>query len=177
MGFDGFPTLGVLKRTCTQLTDMKARRTLYLTHVKSQLRYATEVWSPVNNTQLSKQVERVRRRATRWIMMSGRGELSYKERLLALDLLPLTFDKGLRTCVVFLYKALFGYVNVVVSNCASFVSQGRTRLSITPQRTFYKVKFVEQALFNLRTIIVSSNCGTLYVKMYVWTLCLVQVFS
>ena len=28
--------LGVLKRTCTQLTDMKARRTLY---VKSQLGY------------------------------------------------------------------------------------------------------------------------------------------
>ena len=41
--------LGVLKRTCTQLTDMKA--TLYLTHVKSQLCYATEVCgSPVNNT-------------------------------------------------------------------------------------------------------------------------------
>jgi hypothetical protein len=52
--------LGVLKRTCTQLTDMKARRTLYLTHVKSQLCYATEVWSPVNDIQLSKRIERVR---------------------------------------------------------------------------------------------------------------------
>ena len=60
--------LRVLKRTCTQLTDMKARRTLYLTHVKSQLRYATEVCSPVKNIQLSKRVERVQRRATRWII-------------------------------------------------------------------------------------------------------------
>jgi hypothetical protein len=34
--------LGVLKRTCTQLTDIKARRTLYLAHVKSQLCYATQ---------------------------------------------------------------------------------------------------------------------------------------
>ena len=122
--------LGVLKRTCTQLTDMKARRTLYLTHVKSQLCYATEVWSPVNNIQLSKRIERVQRRATRWIMMSRRGELNYKERLLALDLLPLTFDREVKD-LVYLYKALFGYVNVDVSNCVSFVSHGRTRLSNT----------------------------------------------
>ena len=33
--------------------------------------------------------------------------------------------------LVFLYKALFGYVNVDVSNCVSFVSHGRTRLSNT----------------------------------------------
>jgi hypothetical protein len=39
--------LGVLRRTCTKLMDMEARRTLYLSLVKSQLCYATEVWSPV----------------------------------------------------------------------------------------------------------------------------------
>jgi hypothetical protein len=77
-------------------------------------RNATEVWSPVNNIQLSKRTERVQRRATRLIMMSRRGELSYKERLLALDLLPLTFDREVKD-FVFLYKALFGYVNVDVS--------------------------------------------------------------
>ena len=83
-----------------------------------------------NNIQLSKRIERVQRRATRWIMMSRRGELSYKERLLALDLLPLTFDREVKD-LVYLYKALFGYVNVDVSNCVSFVSHGRTRLSNT----------------------------------------------
>jgi hypothetical protein len=102
---------------------MKARRTLYLTHVKSQLCYATEVWSLVNNIQLAKRVERVQRRATRWIMMSRRGELNYKERLLALDLLPLTFDREVKD-LVYLYKALFGYVNVDVSITVS-------RLSVT----------------------------------------------
>ena len=80
--------LGVLKRTSTLLTNIKTRPTLYLSLVKSQLCYASEVWSPVNNIQLSKRVESVQRRATRWILMS-RGELSYKERLLALNLLPL----------------------------------------------------------------------------------------
>jgi hypothetical protein len=48
-------------------------------------------------------------------MMSRRGELSYKERLLALDILPLTFDREVKD-LVYLYKALFGYVNVDVSN-------------------------------------------------------------
>ena len=120
--------LGVLKRTCCQLTDMKTRRTLYLSLVKSQLSFATEVWSPVNSVQISKRVERVQRRATRWIMMSKRGELSYKERLSALNLLPLSYDREIKD-LVFLYKALFGYVNVDVSNFVSFVCHGRTRLS------------------------------------------------
>ena len=57
--------LGVLKRTSTHLTNIKTRCTLYLSLVKSQLCYASEVWSPVNNIQLSKRVESVQRRATR----------------------------------------------------------------------------------------------------------------
>ena len=127
--------LGVLKRTrtqlhSTQLKHIKTRRTLYLSLVKSQLCYVTEVWSPVNNVQLSKRIERAQCRATGWIMMSRRGELSYKDRLLALDLLPLTFDRKVKD-VVILYKALFGYVNVDVCKNISFVSHGRTRLSNT----------------------------------------------
>ena len=38
--------LGLLRRTCPILTDVKVRRSLYLTLVKSQMSYATEVWSP-----------------------------------------------------------------------------------------------------------------------------------
>jgi hypothetical protein len=59
-----------------------------------------------------------------------RSKLSYKERLSALDLLPLTFDREVKD-LVFLYKALFGYVNVDISNYVSFVSHGRTWLCNT----------------------------------------------
>ena len=111
-----------------QSGEVKIRRTLYLSLVKSQLSFATEVWSPINSVKISKRVERVQRRATRWIMMSKRGELSYKERLSALNLLPLSYDREIKD-LVFLYKALFGYVNVDVSNFVSFVCHGRTRLS------------------------------------------------
>jgi hypothetical protein len=110
-------------------------------------------------------------------MMSRRGEMSYKlriERLLALeDLLLLTFDREVKD-LVFLYKALFGYVNVDVSNCVSFVSHGRTRLSNT-SKYILQSQICRASTFRSSYYNVSSNCGTLYVKMYVWRLCLVLV--
>ena len=61
--------------------------------------YATEVWSPRDST-LKEKVERVQRRATRWILQIKQGELSYIERLIHLDLLPLTYDREVEDLVV-----------------------------------------------------------------------------
>ncbi|CAB4031032.1 Hypothetical predicted protein [Paramuricea clavata] len=122
--------LGILKRTCTSITDMNTRRTLYLSLVKSQLLYASEVWSPLNNVQLSRQVEKVQRRATKWILMNR--EMPYKERLSSLNLLPLSYDREMKD-LTFFYKALFGFTNVNLSNYVSFVSHGRTRLSLSSE--------------------------------------------
>jgi hypothetical protein len=72
--------LGILKITCPLIRDTKVRRTLYLTLVKSKLSYATEVWSPAN-VKLQVALERVQRRATRWILKSQVGEMSYEDRL------------------------------------------------------------------------------------------------
>ena len=69
--------LGVLKRTCYSLTDINIRRTLYLSLVKSKLSYATQVWSPTHNRQLSERIERVQRRATKWILRTGTCEMPY----------------------------------------------------------------------------------------------------
>jgi hypothetical protein len=142
---------------------MKARRPLYLTRVKSQLYYATEVWSPC----------RVQCWATRWIMMSRRGQLSYKERLLALDLLPLTFDREVKD-FVFLYKALIGYMNVDVNNCVSFVSHGRTQLSNTSkyilQSQICRTSTFQSSYYNR---VVKQWNIVAYVKVFVWTPCTV----
>ena len=119
--------LGILKRTCTSITDITIRRTLYLSLVKSQLLYASEVWSPVirrtlylslvksqllyasevwspvNKVKLAKRVEKVQRRATKWILMNG--DITYKERLLSLNLLPFSYDREIKD-LTFFYKAL-----------------------------------------------------------------------
>ncbi len=123
--------LGILKRTCTQITEVETRRTLYLSLVKSQLCYAKEIWSSVNSIQLSRQLEKLQRRATKWILVN-RGELTYTERLRALDLLPLTYDREIKD-LVFLYKALFGYLDIEINNYVFFVSHCRTRLSQTSE--------------------------------------------
>ena len=48
------------------------------------------------------------------------GDITYKERLLSLNLLPLSYDREIKD-LTFFYKALFGFVNVDLSNFASFV--------------------------------------------------------
>ena len=78
--------LGLLKRTCPLLTDVSTRRAPYLSLVKSQLCCATQVWSPAQ-VSLKAQVERVQRRATKWILQTRIGEMSC-----ITDLLPWTYS-------------------------------------------------------------------------------------
>ena len=83
--------LGLLRRTYSLLADISVRRALYLSLVKSQLCYASEVWSPHIYAQEIK-LKQVQRRATRWILRQRKGDYSYTERLMHLKLLPLSYD-------------------------------------------------------------------------------------
>ena len=98
--------LGLLKRTCPLLTNAAIRRTLYLSLVKSQLCFGTQVWSP-SHSYLQGKIEHVQRRATRWILQTRVGEMSYQERLIKLDLLPLVYDRELND-LTFFCKCLYG---------------------------------------------------------------------
>ncbi len=124
--------VGLLKRTCPLLTNTTVRRTLYLTLVRSQLTYDTEVWSR-HTTKLISKVESVQRRATAWILKSKR-ELPYKQQLTTLSLLPLCYEREI-TDLVFFFKALYGNIDLDVRTFVSFVNNGRTRLSQNPTPT------------------------------------------
>ena len=117
--------LGLLKRTCPLITDLKVRRTLYLSLVRSQLSYATEVWSPAN-VKLRTILERVQRRATRWILRARIGEISCKQPMLTLRLLPLTYDREIRD-IVFLYNCIFGSTDLNIDRFVTFVPHDRSR--------------------------------------------------
>ena len=117
--------LGLLRRTCSLLTVRSIRHTLYLSLIKSQLCYATEIWSPSQyNNKLY--LEKVQRRATRWILQSKKGDMAYKDRLLALNLLPLAFDREIKD-LTFMFKTLHGFYNLDAFNFVSFVNHSRTR--------------------------------------------------
>ena len=136
--------LGLLCCTCPMLTDVKVRRSLYLALVKSQMSYATEVWSPSHST-LKKKAERVQRRATRWILQIKQGELSYKGRLIHLVLLPLTYDHDVKD-LVFLYNALYGYIDIDISFIKS-VSRGHTRRSQSSDIKYLETPFCKSAMY------------------------------
>jgi len=121
--------LGLLKHPCPLLNDVSARCLLYVALVKSQLSCVTQVWS-LDKIALKTQIERVQRRATRWILEQRVGVMSYRDRLLTLKLLSLTFDRKLKD-LVFFYKCLNGFTDLNVSDFVSLVSHGRTRLSIS----------------------------------------------
>ena len=55
-------------------------------------------------------------------------EMFYKDRLLALNLSPLIFDRELKD-MVFFYKCLNNLTDLNVKDFASFACHGRTRLS------------------------------------------------
>ena len=64
----------------------------------------------------------------RWILRTHVCELSYKERLERLKLLPLVLDRELKD-LVFFYKCLYGYTDLNIHNFVSFVTHGHTTQS------------------------------------------------
>ncbi len=83
--------LGYVRRSTLNIQSMVVRRVLYLTLVRSQLCYGSQVWAPQSVTMI-KCTERVQRRATKYILdLPFRTDTSYKQRLLLLNLLPLCF--------------------------------------------------------------------------------------
>ena len=156
--------LGLLKRTCPLLTNPTVRRTLYLTLLRSQLSYATDVWSP-HTTKLISKVESVQRRATAWILKSKRGDFSYKQRLTTLNLLLLCYEREI-TDLVFFYQALYANIDLDVRNFVSFVNNGRTRLGQNPTLTL-KTPYCKSSLLSKHpTSTALLKCGTLHVKYF-----------
>ena len=70
--------------------------------------------------------DEVQRRTSRWILSLKPGQMSYGERLLALDMLPLAYDREIKD-LVFFYKAVYGYIDIDVSDYATFNDHPRTR--------------------------------------------------
>jgi len=119
--------------------------------------YATQVWSPSYST-LKQIAERVQRRATRWILQTKQGEISYKERLIHLDLLPLTNDSEVKD-LTFLYKALYGYIDIDVSFIKS-VSRSHSRRSQLSYIKYLETPFckvVDDAVFWQNVLLYLKN--------------------
>ena len=79
------------RKQVKNIRSQSARRTLYLTLVRSQVGYATQVWSP-QPVEFICQLERIQRRASKYILgLPFLCETSYESRLKKLNLLPISY--------------------------------------------------------------------------------------
>jgi len=119
-------------------------------------------------------LERVQRRATRWILRTRIGEMSYKQRLLTLDLLPLTYERELRD-LVFLYNCIFGYTDLNIGRYVSFITHGRYRsknpnLILKPaycKTTTFQASFCAECIIGMVWGLTSlKRYGTMAIRHY-----------
>jgi hypothetical protein len=136
--------LGLLKETCYDLTDIRARRTLYLTLVKSQLNNGSQVWFPESALWMKR--IGVQKRATLWILKLKCGDLSYVERLTQLYLLPLAYDREIKD-LTFYYKCRYDLIDLdtFAPVVCSLTRQGSSSYLQTP---FCKTSTFKSSYFN-----------------------------
>lgn len=109
--------LGFLHRTSDPGFGIQVKRCLYMSLVRSHLGYASEVWSPLSGKDL-RMVEGIQRRATKFILGYTNDNLTYKDRLVTLKLLPISYWHELKD-LVFFFKLINGFYDIDISQFVS----------------------------------------------------------
>ena len=136
--------LGLLRRVFHSCHSIRARKLLYLTLVRSQLTYCSQLWNPymIKDTTI---LEKVQRQATKFILADYVSD--YKTRLLRLGILPLMYMLDLYD-IMFLVKALqqpssqfnlYNYISFSSSNTRSSSTNklNHVRTNSNYARNFY----------------------------------------
>ena len=161
--------LGFIRRTINGNKILSPTlRSLYVTLVRSHLKYASEIWSPKSVTMI-KRIEGVQRRATKLMLPN----LSYNERLKRLDLLPLVYRREVKDLSTF-YKLKSGNFNCSFNSYFQFCSDERLRshasnkLKINRVRTeHFKGTFFNRIPYlwnNLPDALRTTNCSVFSFK-------------
>ena len=83
--------LGFVRRNTRSIKNASVRRVIYLKLVRPHLGYAAQVWAP-QSKELIRKTERIQRQATKYILnLPFFCEESYKDRLIKMDLLPVSY--------------------------------------------------------------------------------------
>ena len=115
--------MGLLRRTFSPQNLTKSKKQLYISLVRSQLLYCSILWKPyfIKHTQ---QLERVQRRATKYILNDLTSD--YKSRLIQTQLLPLTYILDLNDVMFFIKSLRNHHDGFIINNYIKFVT-GNTR--------------------------------------------------
>ena len=169
--------LGLLRRTFSSSNSVYTKKKLYLSLVRSQLLYCSQLWRPmlVKDTEA---LERIQKRATKFILGNSDGD--YKERLVKLKLLPLMYSFELADIMFFVNSfknktnrfCITDFVSISCSNTRSSdkLTLRHTRSSLNQHRHFYFNRLPR--LWNCLPAIdmsLSSQCIKTLIKRFLWS--------
>ena len=120
-----YKMLGLLRRTFSEIHCSRAKRSLYLSLVRSQLLYCSPLWRPHLLSDI-KCLEDVQRRSTKFILRDS--SLSYRDCLLKLNLLPLMMEFEISDIIFFVKSVKQPSSHFSISDFITF-SSSRTRSS------------------------------------------------
>ena len=104
-------TLGYVRRSTLDIKSITVRRTLHLSLVRAQLCYGSQIWAPQTVTTIQ-QAEQLQRRATKFILnLPCRCDTIYKDRLLQLDIIPLSYWHEYLD-MLFFFKLIHGIISI-----------------------------------------------------------------
>ena len=87
-----------LKRNISAIASVKTKVNGYVGYVVPVVSYASQIWKP-NKTE-AKEIEKIQKRATAWILNTW--DMKYKDRLRKLNLLPLTINFELHDVLLYI---------------------------------------------------------------------------
>ena len=85
-----YRVLSLLRRSFSSTNSISTKKKLYISLVRSQLTYCSQMWKPALIKDIKK-LEKLQRRATKFILGYHLSGLDYKDRLIQLKLLPLMY--------------------------------------------------------------------------------------
>ena len=120
---------GLTKRTCYFVNDVKRKRALYLSLIRSQFEHCSPIWRPIGDTMLNK-FERLQKRCIKWILSEDYIKYSsyttYIQKCRQVNLLPLAKKFDLNDLILF-HKIVYNLIHLKLPDYLSFFN-GNSRL-------------------------------------------------
>jgi hypothetical protein len=139
--------LGLLRRSCSFSKNLSHRKVLYLAIVRSQFEHCSQIWRPVNATQMDK-FEALQKRGIKWVFgedFSYYTKSEYFGKLKRLKILPLSEKFDLNDLVMF-HKIL--YSPSAFLTLPSYLVQNNINLNDTQVRQTRSVSSADNLQFS-----------------------------
>ena len=128
---------GLTRRTCAFVNDIKRKRTLYLTLIRSQFEHCSQIWRPTSKS-ANDRIDAFQKKCIKWILseefVNYYSYDTYVRKCQQVDILPLSKRFDLNDLILF-HKIVYGLSSVKMLDYLTLYSiQWKFSLTILPSR-------------------------------------------